>query len=80
MRGEDVNPVLIVEKENLKQINDRQLLTDIAKEVIENSQKLVSDYKAGKQQALKALMGQAMGKTVGKANPIIMEEIIKKII
>ena len=80
MRGEDVNPVLIVEKENLKQINDRQLLTDIAKDVIENSQKLVSDYKAGKQQALKALMGQAMGKTAGKANPIIMEEIIKKII
>ena len=74
------DPVLIVEKEELKQINDRQLLTEIAKEVIDKSQKLVSDYKAGKQQALKALMGQTMGKTAGKANPVILEEIIKSII
>ena len=74
------DPVLIVEKEELKQINDRQLLTEIAKEVIDKSQKLVSDYKAGKQQALKALMGQTMGKTAGKANPVILEEIIKKLI
>lgn len=74
------DPVLIVEKEELKQINDRQLLTEIAKEVIDKSQKLVSDYKAGKQQAIKALMGQAMGKTAGKANPVILEEIIKKLI
>ena len=71
---------MIVEKEELKQINDRQLLTEIAKEVIDKSQKLVSDYKAGKQQALKALMGQTMGKTAGKANPVILEEIIKSII
>lgn len=74
------DPVLIVEKEDLKQINDRQLLTEIAKEIIDKSQKLVSDYKAGKQQALKALMGQAMGKTAGKANPVILEEILKNII
>ena len=72
--------LLIVEKENLKQINDRDLLTKIATEVIENSPKLVSDYKKGKQQAFKALMGQAMSKTAGKANPVITEEIIKNLI
>ena len=77
---DNYDPVFIVEKEDLKQINDRQLLTEIAKEVIDKSQKLVSDYKAGKQQALKALMGQTMGKTAGKANPVILEEIIKSII
>ena len=80
MWEDDSDPVLIVEKENLKQINDRDLLTKIATEVIENSPKLVSDYKNGKQQAIKALMGQAMGKTAGKANPVILEEIIKKLI
>ncbi|MEE0839729.1 MAG: Asp-tRNA(Asn)/Glu-tRNA(Gln) amidotransferase subunit GatB, partial [Acutalibacteraceae bacterium] len=76
----DFDPVVIVEKEDLKQINDRDFLVKIATEVIENSPKLVSDYKNGKQQAIKALMGQAMGKTAGKANPVILEEIIKKLI
>ena len=76
----DSDPVMIVEKEDLKQINDRDFLVKIATEVIENSLKLVSDYKNGKQQAIKALMGQAMGKTAGKANPVILEEIIKKLI
>ena len=76
----DSDPVVIVEKEDLKQINDRDFLVKIATEVIGNSPKLVSDYKNGKQQAIKALMGQAMGKTAGKANPVILEEIIKKLI
>ena len=76
----DSDPVMIVEKEDLKQINDRDFLVKIATEVIGNSPKLVSDYKNGKQQAIKALMGQAMGKTAGKANPVILEEIIKKLI
>ncbi len=76
----DSDPVVIVEKEDLKQINDRDFLVKIATEVIGNSQKLVSDYKNGKQQAIKALMGQAMGKTAGKANPVVMEEIIKNIL
>ena len=76
----DFDPVVIVEKEDLKQINDRDFLVKIATKVIENSPKLVSDYKNGKQQAIKALMGQAMSKTTGKANPVVMEEIIKKLI
>lgn len=76
----DFDPVVIVEKEDLKQINDRDFLAKIATDVIGNSPKLVCDYKNGKQQAIKALMGQAMGKTAGKANPVILEEIIKKLI
>ena len=76
----DFDPVVIVEKEDLKQINDRDFLVKIATEVIGNSPKLVSDYKNGKQQAIKALMGQAMSKTTGKANPVVMEEIIKNIL
>ena len=76
----DFDPVVIVEKEDLKQINDRDFLVKIATDVIGNSRKLVSDYKNGKQQAIKALMGQAMSKTTGKANPVVMEEIIKNIL
>ena len=77
MWEEDINPVQVVENEDLKQINDRAFLDSIALEVIKNSERLVSDYRGGKLQAMKALMGQAMGKTSGKANPVIMEELLK---
>jgi len=77
MWEEDINPVQVVENEDLKQINDRAFLDSIALEVIRNSERLVSDYRGGKLQAMKALMGQAMGKTSGKANPVIMEELLK---
>lgn len=76
----DEDPSEIVEKENLKQINDKSLLFDIASEEVKISPKLVSDIKNGKQQALKALIGRAMGKTEGKANPIVLEEIINNIL
>jgi len=72
------DPTLIVEKENLKQINDRDELSRIADEVISKGQRLVDDYKNGREQAFKALMGQAMGKTGGKANPVVLEEILKE--
>ena len=80
MWKEDFDPKAIVEKEGLTQINDREILADIANEVLKNSEKLVTDYKRGKVKAFEALMGQAMGKTAGKANPVILEEIIKKLI
>lgn len=80
MWEEDISPTEIVDKENLRQINDRKVLSDIAKEVIANSAKLVDDFKNGKEQAFKALMGQAMGRTSGKANPRILEEILKSLL
>ncbi|MBQ4629998.1 MAG: hypothetical protein IJB70_03325, partial [Clostridia bacterium] len=46
----------------------------------ENGGIFTSLDKNGKQQAIKALMGQAMSKTTGKANPVVMEEIIKNIL
>lgn len=80
MWKDNCDPAEIVEKENLKQINDRAELTKIAQEVIAKGKKLVDDYKNGKEQAFKALMGQAMGKTAGKANPVILEEILKDLV
>ena len=77
MWEDDINPAQVVENENLEQINDREFLDNIALEIIKNSERLVSDYRGGKLQAMKALMGQAMGKTLGKANPVIMEELLK---
>ncbi|MDD5947750.1 MAG: Asp-tRNA(Asn)/Glu-tRNA(Gln) amidotransferase subunit GatB [Oscillospiraceae bacterium] len=77
MWQEDFDPAVAVEKEGLAQINDRAMLSQIVDEVLQRSEKLVRDYQQGKQKAFEALMGSAMGKTGGKANPVILSEILK---
>ena len=76
MWSEDFDPELVVEKENLKQINNREELSEIVKNILASNQKLVTDYNNGREQALKAIMGKAMGQTGGRANPVILEEIL----
>ena len=74
----DFDPEVVVKQEGLEQINDQAVLSAVAEEVIQTSEKLVKDYRRGKENALEALMGSAMGRTGGKANPIILAEILKK--
>ena len=73
----DFDPVIVVEKEGLTQINDRERLSAVADEVIKMSEKLINEYRRGKEKAFEALMGNAMGRTGGKANPIVLAEILK---
>lgn len=77
MWEEDFDPTVIVEKEGLSQINDEEKLKAIAQEVIKNSEKIVLDYKNGNQKAFEALIGNAMKVTHGKANPVILAQILK---
>lgn len=77
MWSEDFDPELVVEKENLKQINNREELSEIVKNILASNQKLVTDYNNGREQALKSIMGKAMGQTGGRANPVILEEILE---
>ncbi len=69
-----------VEENNLKQINDRELLSKLVAEAIEKNPKSVADFKNGKAVALKSLMGGVMGKTAGKGNPIIVEELFMEML
>lgn len=71
-------PESIVIEEDLEQINDRTTLSKIIDEVILNSKKAVNEYKAGKEKALQAVIGQVMGKTRGKANPQLTIDILKE--
>ncbi len=77
MWEEDFDPVIIVEKEGLAQISDREMLSAVVEEVVKNSEKLINDYRSGKENAWKALMGRAMAKTGGKANPVVLAEIFR---
>ena len=69
MIKEGLSPVEIIEKEGLKQISSEEELEKIAKEVLKENPKPVEDYKKGKKEAIKFLMGKVMQKTKGQANP-----------
>ncbi len=73
---EDADPVKLVEEQGLGQINDRAALAEVVAAVIAANPKSVADFKKGKLQAAKALIGQAMAKTSGRGNPNIIQELI----
>lgn len=66
----------LIEKEGLKQISDASAIEGIIDEVLANNAKMVEEFRAGKQKAFNALVGQAMKATRGKANPKQVNEIL----
>lgn len=77
MWDEDFDPADIVEKEGLAQINDYEVLSALAEDIIKSNEKFVIDYQKGNEKVFAALVGSAMKKTQGKANPVILAEILK---
>ena len=59
----------IIEAKGLKQMNDTGALEKIIDEVIAANPDNVAQFKAGKDKAFNALVGQAMKASKGKANP-----------
>jgi len=51
-----------------------------ATEIIDNKGKIVQDYQAGRNKALQALVGLVMKETKGTANPIITQEVLKRLL
>ncbi len=74
--GTDKAPEDVVREQNLAQINDESVLRDVVAAVLAANEKSVNDYKNGKLAAAKSLMGQAMAKTSGKANPVILQKLM----
>ena len=68
----------IIEAKGLKQISDSGALEKIVDEVLAANAKSVEEFKAGKEKAFNALIGQAMKASKGKANPAQLTELLKK--
>jgi aspartyl-tRNA(Asn)/glutamyl-tRNA(Gln) amidotransferase subunit B len=68
----------IIEKRGLKQISDSGALESIVDQVIAANTKSVEEFRAGKEKAFNALVGQAMKATRGKGNPAQINDILKK--
>jgi aspartyl-tRNA(Asn)/glutamyl-tRNA(Gln) amidotransferase subunit B len=68
----------IIERKGLRQISDVGALEAIVAEVLAANPKQVEDYRAGKEKAFNALVGQVMKATKGKANPAQVNELLRK--
>ncbi len=74
--GSDVDA--LIEAKGLKQMSDTGAIEAILDEVLAANQKSVEEFRAGKDKAFNALVGQAMKATKGKANPALVNELLKK--
>ena len=76
--GEGQSADEIIEKQGLKQITDTGAIEALIDEVLAANAAMVAEFKAGKEKAFNALVGQAMKATKGKANPQQVNELLKK--
>ncbi|HEY3431315.1 MAG TPA: Asp-tRNA(Asn)/Glu-tRNA(Gln) amidotransferase subunit GatB [Rhodocyclaceae bacterium] len=75
--GEAKDADSIIEAKGLKQITDTGAIEKIIDEVLAANQKSVEEFRAGKDKAFNALVGQAMKATKGKANPQQVNDLLK---
>jgi len=78
MFSQGKDPEVIVKEEGLEVVSDESALVAVVKKVIENNPQSVADYKGGKEKAFGFLVGQAMKETKGKANPQLINKILKE--
>jgi len=77
MQDKDKNPQQIVEKEGLIQQSDPKKLEKIITEVLSKNQDKVAQYKSGKEKLFGYFVGEVMKVSKGKANPQLVNEILK---
>jgi aspartyl-tRNA(Asn)/glutamyl-tRNA(Gln) amidotransferase subunit B len=76
--GED--PQAIVERDGLVQLSDESALAATVDEVLAASPEQVAAYRGGKKAAIGWFVGQVMKKTGGKANPRVVNALLKKVL
>jgi aspartyl-tRNA(Asn)/glutamyl-tRNA(Gln) amidotransferase subunit B len=72
------SPAPIVEREGLAQTSDPAAIEGFVDEVLAANQKVVAEYKAGKTNVMGFLVGQVMKASRGKADPALVNELVRK--
>jgi len=68
----------IVDAEGLARIDDSAAIAEAVRSVVEANPKAAADFRGGKQQTLGFLVGQVMKATKGKANPAMVNDLLRK--
>ena len=75
-----VDPAKYVEDKGLKTVHDEGALRKTIEEVVANNPQAVDDYHNGKEKAIGALVGQTMKAMKGKADPSLINQILREIL
>lgn len=67
----------VIEAQGLRQVQDSGQLEGWVREVIEASPRMVEEFRAGKDKALNAMVGQVMKRSGGKANPQAVTDLLR---
>ncbi len=76
----DIDPETYVEEKGLKTVNDEGALRRAVEEVIAVNPQSVEDYRNGKEKAIGFLVGQTMKVMKGKADPSMVNQILKELL
>ena len=77
---EDIDPDAYVEEKGLKTVNDEGALRETVLRIIEENPQSVEDYHNGKEKAIGFLVGQTMKAMKGKANPGMVNQLLKELL
>ena len=77
-QGEGDEVDALIDARGLRQMNDTSELDRIVDEVLAANQKSVDEYRAGKDKAFNAMVGQVMKASKGKANPAQVNELLRR--
>jgi aspartyl-tRNA(Asn)/glutamyl-tRNA(Gln) amidotransferase subunit B len=72
------SPSMIVAREGLKQVTDESAIAALVDELLADNPEQVATYRSGKKAALGWFVGQIMHRTEGKANPRMVNALLKK--
>ena len=78
MMDGDKDPQIIVEEKGLKQESDPKALEALIDKIINDNREKAIEYKNGKEKLFGFFVGQAMKVSGGKANPQLINQILKK--
>ena len=77
MSKDDVDPEKLIKEKGLKQQSDPKELAKLIDKILNDNQDKVKEYKSGKEKLFGFFVGQAMKVSGGKANPQLLNEILK---
>lgn len=80
MFEEDIDPEAYVEQHGLKTVNDEGALRQTVERVLAENPQSVADYKGGKQKAIGFLVGQTMKAMKGKADPGLVNQMLREML
>ena len=72
------DPDAVIAQRGLKQISDAGAIEQLVDEVLAANPRSVAEFRAGRDKALNALVGQVMKASRGKANPAQVNELLRR--